>query len=308
MPYARKRFRKRRRRRKGKSTKRKVVTLSSRQARTKKYDSRIEVVIARVARQEIQRGEIRLLKRMYLFTNYDATTNAFANNGKRIDWTGQVVPVSRVAQADIEFVSTASPADLPETAMIDESDVSALGVGRGTYDLPSDGFRVKDKIRVKGFSLKIRCFRHILAAGSDPSFDNSILHWRLVHVRSEKFVTDPLYEPYAEELLPIRPWGYSAKLDPSEANVSANMKYRVLMKGSIKLKPSLLNCHQTNRSRYWSPKKPLLLQYEPDDQTGEKPMKGALFLVFRSNIPDGEPYEIYHPWVQAVCKLNYTDC
>lgn len=317
---ARKNARRRSRKRSRKRSK-KVARLTRRQARTKKYDSVYERVAARVARKEIQKQEVRLIARKFWYSTYDATTNAHSG-AVPLTFTGFVLPVSQIPTSDIEFQSKQSVDDLDESPMVDESlggqggPDGATGPGVGTLDVPLDGYRRSSFIKVKGFSMQLRCFIKKLEDDDvSQRYDNGIVHYRLVHVRDDEMLATQNWEPTADRCLPIRPWGYSAKLDAIEAGVTSNFKCKTLMKGSISLHPTQMSCVQKNVNRYAEFTKPIFLEYGKtiagipptieNDQTGQFPLRGALFLVLRSNIPAAAVNDQIR--VSAVTKLYYVD-
>lgn len=304
MVYRRRRYK--RKRGKARGT---VLRLTKRQARTKALDSKIERVIAKVADMRIQRAQIRLIKRNFIFSQYDPLTN-FHIGGQKITWDGSVIPLSRIPLVDVETVPAQIGTDIPETEL-NESQAGQgvggdIGLSHGGPDAAAHGYRTGDQIKVSAFSINLRAWIPKLEDGDvGNNYDNTLVYWSLVSVREESVTHVSSWEPQAKEVMPIRSWGYSSLLDLREASESNNMKYRTFAKGTVCLRPSTARCSQVNTKKYVAFKKPLLLGYQPGDQTGMYPTKAALFLVLRSNMPTAFVNE--QATVSAVTKLYYVN-
>lgn len=309
MAYAKYKRRFRRRRRKRRKKARGVTVREARSARVNSAaEMAVKIIAKREAEKAVQASEIRLISRMHLFSAYDDNTNAHGPPasvvGQRITWDGVVVPITQIPKMDIEFTQAVFAQDIPES-MEDEANIGQ-GVGHGAPVKTGHGTRSKDFIKCRGFSMNLRSWCETLVQGElARQYDNIIIHYALVRVRVDELATQVGFEPTCDRVLPIRTWGYSAKLDVKEANLSANFKYSTLFKGSLSLHPTTTGCVQKNTNRYFKFKKPLLCQYMPDDQTGEKPLKYSLFFCLRSNIPTSHVNE--QAWCSAVTKLFYTD-
>lgn len=274
----------------------------------KKVNTLVEKRIVELAQKVHDSNIVKLIDRKYIFANYNSVTNVYGD-GLKMDYEGQVVPLTRIRLADIEMVGAIGNPDIPET-MQDESNPpgpEATGLAVGALDATKHGFRSADFIKVQGFSLKVRALVDRVQEGSSPLYDNSCLFWRIVLVRSDEDNLDPDWEPTADALLPLHSWGYSAKLDLQEAEATANLRCRTLLKGSMALRPRIGRSDQKNKSQFVRFKKPILISYKPGSQTGMDFTKGQIFLVARSNIPVAASFDVYKPQAAMCCKMFYTD-
>lgn len=286
------------------SRKKKVLRLSRSQARSKRYDSLVEKVAARVARQEISKAEVTLISREFLFGSYDANTYSWTG-GLHLDYAGTVIPLANIPLADININASQGITDIPET-MDDESAPAGVGIAHGSLTVPKHGTRSSDFIKIKGFSFKLRALMNKRVEATVPTLDSCVIKWRLVSVRGDDaFVAG--WEPTAHKLLPMPSFGYSNKLDRDEQQDTADLKVRVLAKGRMFLRCSVIKTDVKERSWYRSFQKPILVKYKPGDQGGETHENVQVFLVMRANIPLNGTYDDYRPTCFACSKVFYTD-
>lgn len=283
--------------------KRKVLTLSNRQASTKAYDSRIEKVMARVARQEDKKNQIRLQYRQYLFGPYNMATNVFTGSTP-VHYTGVIQALARIQKLDnstaVAQVPIAQPFQTPATFVNPGANVIAPVT-------PRDGFRIGELIRVHGISFNMRVWAKYLypPIAPGPTYESCMVYWKIVACVYEgsEFANSA---PTPEEMLSIPRFGYSAQLD-SEADLqSSMMRKKTLMQGKVRMSLSETRADVKFVNRYLDlSAKPLKIEYLLADQIGCEVLKWKPFLVIRSDIPDALP--IYQPGVQCCVKLHYTD-
>lgn len=317
MPY-RKSYRKRRTRRKAGKKK---YSVSRRKLSDKRINTLFEKRAQEIAKQEIKKNEIRLiLRRFWLFGGTYSTDTNLHIGGAKVSWTGLCLPVSKIAKTDVEFVSVVAMVDVPESKVQenvhpgDYSDaLAAVGSGFGGTDADLMGHRSSNIIRVSGFSVDIRAFIDRLQEEDQPYLDVAVVKYRLVSIygrhHSEGQAPDADWRPDIKKVFPWRSWGYSSKIDHVEAELTATCgyKYKVLARGSFKMKPSVNRSSQTNHKRYFSltkkSKNGLVITYDDADQSGAYANK-QLFLLLRSQVP--EAYVNECPEVQIVTKTFYT--
>lgn len=308
MPGRRKYGRRPRRRRR--RAKAKVLRLTSRQARTKKYDSVVERVCARVARIEIQKNEVRLISRKHILGTYDRQLFLWTNPTP-IDVRGVVIPMSRIPLTNVTMQAAIPALDIPET--MENESLANTGLAMGILTQTAHGYRSKDFIRVSGFSLFLRAFVERRVEATVPAMEYSELRWRLVSVRSTDAQDGPIGptpgwkpDPW-EVLIWPRPDGYSAKLDHQDAQLTDDLKTKILCRGRVKFQYRLDKSDYHISTKYCTFKKPILIQYRPGDQSGGFHESSQLFLVFRSNVSSDQSVQNYRPRVCGVTKLHYKD-
>lgn len=295
---ARRRYKKR----KAPSRKGKVLKLSNRQAKTKAYDSRIEKVIARVARQEVQKGALKLVYRQYLFGPYDISTNTFTL-GTRCHFSGHVQALARIQKSDgataVRVIAGAQPYQTPATWVDPGTNVIAPITGM-------DGFRMGDWIKIHGFSLSLRLQQDKVAMAL-PDYEHAYVYWKICstyYVGSD--ATDAA--PDAEDLLTLPRFGFTSKLDSTLVTDKLEKKTRTHARGKIKMRISSLQTNVAFMNRYIDlSNKPLKVEYAALDQNGANVIRFKPFLVIRCSIPNTVAGQPYQPLLHACTKVHYVD-
>lgn len=296
--------RKPRRNRRRKSKKPKPLTLSAHQASTKKYDSRIEKVIARVARQEDQRNKQKLIYRQYLFGPYTMATNVFAG-GKLIDYAGVVCPLAQIQLVDNKTTPTVIPTNNPNQ---NPQTWQNPGVNVIAAVQSYDGFRRGTWLNIHGINVEIRALIPALSGVGTPRYDSAQLRYKIILAQwSGSDLADA--RPDVEETKTmIKRFGFSAKLDLSEYEESKDFKLRTLHQGLMMMRCNTLNSDVKFHSKYLDlSDKPVKVEYNEGDQSGRRVVRWKPFIVFQSDIPAGAGYDVYKPLVHCCTKLYYTD-
>lgn len=279
-----------------------MLTLSSRQARTKKYDSRIEKVIARVARQEVLKNVMKLVYRQFLFGTYDMATNVFGP-GTRVHYTGHIQSLARIQKLDNSTMTTIAPSPQPY-----QTPSTYLNPGTNVI-APStsmNGFRVGDWVKCHGISINLRLKTDEILLVA-PEYEHCYVYWACVAcIYPGSDATDAKPDP--EDVLSIPRWGFSRKIDSTQVTDKLEKKTRTIAKGKVKIPLSSLNCNIAFVNRYIDlSKNPLKVEYGTLDQNGANRTRWSPFFVIRSNIPNAAAYVTYQPTVHAVTKFHYVD-
>lgn len=274
---------------------------------SKAYDSRIEKVIARVSRQEIQKGMEKLVYRQYLFGTYNMTTNAFQYPGTRVSYSGLIQPLARIQMMDNAV--TNAPVVVPPSAQPYQTPPTYVNPGTQLIAKKGslDGFRVGSWIKVHGISLQIRVIQEQLdLAPLIPAYEAATLYWTLKscwYPGSDL----PNAAPSADEMCAVPRFGYNSKLDTVEATEEFQLRKRNHANGKIKLNISQFKTNEAFIFRYVDlSDKPLLIQYADADQVGAEVIRFKPFLTLRSNIPNAAANSIYMPMIWANTKVHYT--
>jgi len=300
MPYVKRRGRKRRYRKK-----KKVVTLSRRQARTKKYDSVLERVAARVARLEIKKTKVLLTKRVYWFGQYAMNQNLFSNS-MAIGWGGQITELSNIQKTDIEIIANAPQGDNALSLMVNEN-LDQDGVGQGQITKLMDGRRSSDKVRCSSISVGIRVDVEGIPHEDVPEiYDGVWLHYGVYSLRHpNNAIPGEAGWPQPAELMPLPRFGYEPTLDAQDANDTATFKKRTIIRGKVFMPYRKDRCQVkfVSKHKKWTE----LLQYDPLEQNGQNCLKSKLFLVVRSDVANHLDHNDYRPSIIAYTKLRYYD-
>lgn len=301
MGYKHSNYRKKYKKRKGKG---KVPQLTNKQARTSAYDSRIEKVMARVARKEDLKQQERYQYRQYLFGAYDINTNRFGI-GSNLHFDGFVQAVARVQKMDASTLAAIPPAAQPFQTPATWQPPGA-NVVAATAESGMNGFRLNNRIIINGISFSLRALTEKLLPGVIPEYEHAHIYWKLcaTFYEGSEAVNS---KPDPADLLSIPRFGYSKKLDFTEDLISSTKRVRVFGSGKLKIKCSSLNSNVLFFNTYVSlAKKPLEVHYDNLDQNGAQVIKWKPFLVLRSNIPQAAALSIYMPRVWATTKIHYT--
>lgn len=287
---------------KGKNSKRNIVRITNKQARTKKYDSKIEKIIARVARQEDEKHIIKLIYRQYILGAYAITTNVFLA-GTKIDFEGLIAPIAQIQLIDNVTMPTVIPA---VNALQFPSTWQNPGVNVIASNKPYDGFRRGTTIYLHALNIDLRVKIAMIGAIT-PLFENSTLKYKVILAQYfDSDLSDSV--PDIDEVKHMfRLFGKSTKLDDAEYKDSKDFKIRTLFTGSINTRLSLDKTSVKFKSHYIKFQRKIMIEYLDGDQSGRRIIRWKPFIVFESQIPTGAGYDIYKPEVHCCTKLYYSD-
>lgn len=287
-----------------KSRKGKVLKISNHQASTKKYDSKVEKIIARVARQEDQKAKEKLIFRQYLFGPYSPTTNVFLG-GLILDFGGVVAPLAQVQKHDISTAVTIipqpNPVQNPSTWVSPGTNVLAM---QKSYD----GFRRGMWIKIHGISVGIRCHLNALSAVAEPLMDSVDVHWKVfqsMYTGSE--FTDSKPDLMESGCMAPR-FGFSTKLDIAAFGDTKNRKNRTVYRDKFTMRVDQLRSDTKFKFKYIDlSNRPLLVQYNNLDQSGRQVLRWKPFIAFQATAPIGNASVSYKPIINCFTKIHYTD-
>lgn len=269
----------------------------------RKINTAAEVAAQRIARAEIAKQDVNLLYRQYLFGAYNMTTNAWTL-GTRISFEGISTPLSAIQKIDavssVKILPAANANQTPATWINPGTNVVAMVN-------PMDGFRQANEIKVHGVTFGVRAWLPQLTAIQDPVFEHSVLHWR---VSSANYHDMELVAslPSPEQLMPMKRFGYTAKLDAAELSESQNFKSKILGQGTIRLRHSTLAADVKLRQYYLNLRdSPVRVRYDPLDQNGQEVTSNKLFLTLRSSVSTGAGFVYQQPIVNCFAKVHYVD-
>lgn len=293
-------YRNRRRRRRGK---RNVVRLSSRQARTGAYDSKIEKVMARVARKEDLKAKQKLVFRQYLFGPYNIATNIWASS-TGVSFFGVITPIAAIQKVDnstaTAIVPVGNPYQTPTTHVPTGANVIA-------NVLSYDGFRRGNWISVHGIQLDV--YAHTLALGVlvPVPIEHVNLYIQICAMQwdgSDTTAAIPL-AMQCGNMVPL--FGYNRKTDQQIYDLAKPFKRRVLYKTKLRFKVNRYLPDVKRFTKYIKLSPPLKILYKDFDQNGQQIERWKPFLVLRSDCPDDPAYTNWRPKVNVCTTLHYTD-
>jgi len=301
------------RRRRGKRTFSKKLL---RDAKTARIDSAAEKAVQIIAKREAEKLMPPLLIfRRYLFCDYDSANNLLNPAlATQLDWGGQIVALAQVPIMD--------NATIPTYAMQNDPDIRPnpqvynFGVNVIAPQRSSDGFRRGSHIEIKKIQLGVKAWTDQMGVGVAQLLDNCYIKYAVIAVQENVLIQEvALSSPPVEEVLHMKIWGYSSRLDDEIEKETRKYKVRTLVKGSFRLNYGTTSKNERTREHFTELKRPLRIEYAPGDpatgaamdQYGQRvvgPWK--LYLALRSNVP-GTYNAIYKPLVAAYCKLSYSD-
>lgn len=298
----------------------------------------VSKIATKMAQIEAAKSRITLISRKYLFpgqfdssqgsseepTVYNQLTNEFGP-GLPLYWTGRIVELSDLQKLDAAAVQNIARADDPETAVDEALEQTSAGVNTVAVITHHHNYRAGSQVKVTGFSVEIKAqiprTADDISASAEKFSIKAVLgsteiRWAIVQWRSEcdNNQTVPTFIPAVDTVLRWNTFGYSAGLDPLEERTHHDTKVRVLLRGKMFLKPNGNAKGFASQKRYIRLKKPVLMNYNLLDQSGQSPTNHKLYFVARSNIPfvagGGSTlgdYEAATPFVLACVKMFYYE-
>jgi len=272
-----------------------------------KINTAAEVAAKRIAQEEIARAQVSLVYRCYLWGGYAMDTNIHSF-GTRVDWDGLVTPIAAIQLID----SDARVKILPATnSALTPSEWIDPGVNVVAMRHKMDGFRQAYRIKVMSLKVGFRFWLPALSADDlESPFEGAHVHWRICSVNYDGM--DALAStPTPESLLPMQRFGFQRRLDvPPESADPVRYNLRIHKEGHATLRQRPLGAAPDVKfvSAYASLRQnPLTIEYEPEDQNGQRVVRNKLFLVIRSDVPPGAGFVPFQPIVNAFTKVHYVD-
>lgn len=293
-----------------KQRKGKTLKISTKQARTKAYDSKIEKLIARVAKQEINKGKVILVHRRTRFGTYSPITNEFIPT-TLLDYTGITSYMTQIPKTNIDFVTTAHQTDRIET-QIDEEAIAFPMKGSGTGQLTQlkQGYRSGDQIRVTGILVKFRVTT-MPTPDAPAMFNKATIYWGVSQFKIElsNVGTQQIPLLHTRKLLPINPWNYERRIDVTGNQSVESGNTRVHARGQFNIPISTHNIYNKFYKRYIKLKRPVTISWTAADQAGlpDNVLDNLFYVTLRSDIPDDSAYDDYKPYVVATTSVYYED-
>lgn len=317
------RFRKgrRTRRKKGSSFGKKLL----RQARTSRVDSAAELAIKIIAKREAKKlSTPNLILRNYWFADYNLTSNTFGNV-TNLDRGGKVVSLCQIALQD-NAVNTIAQA----AAQVLDQDMRPTPNHQYYNQViapvrAQDGYRLGPSVMIKNVTigLKVGIPRLTLAQREPPLRKYCTVFWRIVAVSEiHAAQVQPGHEPTYQELHSLPVWGYSSRLDKTNADVKQGMKVRVLLKGKKVFNYSIDHDRTQTLTMFKDLGKGILMEYfagvpnslthptgvlHPADLYGQRVTSDwKIYLAIASDIDAGMGAE-FKPRVAAFTKVGYKN-
>lgn len=273
----------------------------------KKINTLLERKMVSIANAEIHKNRIVLIKRKYHYLVYDPITNQY-RDGKEIDFPGDVQLLHDIPKMDINMVIAAPGPDDPDTE--EKEHVPPWGAVHGMPTTPLQGTRQTDQVKLLSVTLG---FRVLLKQTSqiDRVLGVCRIKYAIVGIQDEDIGTlsSPLVLPSTKDLLPWKRYGYDRRLDIQDDVNQLKVKTRIFLKGSLDLKYNQNYNTEKFVTKFVKLNNPLLLTYDPVDQTGLTPTRWRIYLIFRSSVPrvQGYNFDNYYPVIHAWTKLNYYE-
>lgn len=285
--------------------------------KTKKIDSLIESRMKKIAEDTVNQNRKTLVDRRHLWHKYDKVNNIFLEQGDDglIDWHGKMCCLTdKIQKADMEMIANTPPADDPNTG--EQEALDGDGIAQGQYTQTLNGRRIGETIYVTGISCRVRA-RVIARDLYDPDGELTEttdigqirLKYKCVIVK-EGASRDLSVVPYTPaELLKWKYWGYDSRIDQDDVNAQFNVggpNVRTVCSKEKTYKISTLRTIEDFDKIYVHFKKPVKIQYPPEDQNGDHSFP-KIYFVARSTVPvtPDLTYIPMCPDLQVLTKLNY---
>lgn len=286
-------------------------------ARTPGINSVAEKAVAIIAKKQAEKlMSPNLIMRTYLWTDYRMDTNQMNwANTTPVGWEGLCVPLMQIPKLDNHTnpVPGANPQQPQPEMRPQPAPVYGNNVIAPTD--PANGFRRGLVVRLRNVSLALRLRNFPLLQNRLPDgsiqnlaqYEHAFVKWSVV--ATERSSNDLLnWEPDPQEVLPMKKFGFSPRLDTNEVVKVTDHKFKTLMRGTIKCNYSQYNVVETCKE-YFRDGLNIKVDYESDDIYGQKlnDSRYNVFLVVRSNIPSVGPFLQFRPNIAACVKIGYRD-
>lgn len=299
--------------------------------KSKKVDTLIEKVAERIAKKEAKKAQIVLIKRNYVFAQFDPRKNLWSQLEdpstnqpipfKRVDYQGCLWCINRnIIMLDH---STNQSGNAVQDIQTQEDEVADGNVGTNLIApafISSHGRRHGHLIKLHSLSITLRITFDQQERDDDEYLDddnegNSFynrceLRYAIVRVK----VTDQVQEDIdnnseltAEDIFTWDYIGYSSKLDKTEQEIRKRYVKKTLARGRMFINYSRNNSFERTVRLFHKFKNPQIINYEEGDWQGMKPKNYRYYLVARSNAPsDNNLSDKLKPIIMACTKMYYT--
>lgn len=305
--------------------------LSLRDLQSNKIDSKIELALANkikyLAKQEIQKELVFLVKRDFIWSKYNRDLNEFDNNGTAIHFKGiplignfntQISEIGGIPMMDNDTrlihwtTANNTPVinDPNQNNDLNYAQVQAL-IGdnvvapQTSFGVPNPhGFRTSASVKINSCSLDLRVI--LEEQPDDSDYAPILIKVAIIAVRNQLQVGDNFVLPLCEELMNIPTFGKSTKLDITQNDQESKWKKKTLLMIERYIKPNV----EHNVSRFYhvhkTLKTPLIVNFLSDDQSGfNKLTNYKIYVVARSSTAVSAAAE-HTPKISVCSKLNYT--
>lgn len=303
-----------------------------------KYTHRQQLIstktIAKIAKQVHEEEIDKLIKRNYLFGEYNPRTNLWTNlaNPPFCYWeTGRIVCLSDFRIQDNETV--------PNVPVANNDDTMRNEMIQGGQDGPNviapdtqlqTGKRLSGTVRIHAVSalirMKVNYIQQQIGTVLLPAYTDSV-QFRYGFFTHRKLDPNGVFnnavQPDILSLLKWRPFGYSSQLDNLTANVNdagipyatrnlqmllENDKIVTLTKDKTNVRISGFNSfpNVVVKRIYHKLKKPIDIMFHPDNQSGSEVLNQKLYFACQTDISQQLNTAIF-PEIQCCTKLHYTN-
>lgn len=299
-----------------------------------KYTNRQQLIstqtIADIAKQVHHEETPKLIKRQYLFSEYDPSTNLWTEqvtSSEIVSWddSAKVVCLSNMRMVDQVTQVNQAVVDDPETMRNEAAQALEDGFNVLAPDKELQmGRRTNDAINVYAVSalVRLRTVRDQPGNYTDSvTFRFGFYTWRKI---TNTGLLDNTAIPDIKSLVKWKPFGYSAQLDNITAGanyqgipyatenlamIMNSEKVRVLAEKEVTLNISSIQGSVNEKviRLYKEFKNPIPIQYEPSSQDGSVHLNQKIFFAIRSNIPLSITESQIEPRAQVCTKLFYTN-
>lgn len=296
-----------------------------------KYTNRQQLIstrtIADIAKQVHHEEEPKLIKRSYLFGQYDSNTNLwrdFAVPNDQITWNGRIFCCTDMRQVDNQTVPTQIVGNNPDTMRDETIQAAQDGANMVAPKVQlQTGRRTSNAIKVHGLSVTLR-LRATRTANNDYcehiKFKYGFYTWRKITATGH---IDNATVPNINTLIKWKPQGYSSNLDNLQSvpgyqgipyatqNLDMLMnseKSTRLIQGETTMRFSNFNgiVNMKTVNLYKEFKDPIVIQYDPTSQTGREVLNQKIYFGIQSDLPQLQATD-FLPRCYGIVKVYYTN-
>lgn len=301
-----------------------------------KYTHRQQLIstktIAEIARQVHDEETDKLIKRDYLFGDYDAEQNlwsAFVPPNvvdDKVYWSGRVVCMTNFRKVDNQTRTNIAVVNDVQTMRNETTQALEDGQNVVAPDVPlQTGRRTSNSILIHAVSavIKLKAIR----TNEDPEFYSEHVKFKYGFYTFRKIdpngFIDWATEPGIRSLIKWKPQGYSNSLD----NLTSIIGYQGMPFATVNLE-MLMNSEKTRKlvqddftlrfsnfnnipniktvRIYKTFKDPIEINFDPKSQTGREVLNQKVFFAIQSDMPAALS-EFYEPRAQVITKVYYTN-
>lgn len=274
-----------------------------------KINTAVEVRVKQIADKAVVDARRSWCSRKYCLGRYDKLTNVFTELNpivSNVSWSGRIIELSNILQADVDSGPPHNQADDPLTA--NNENLTGQGLAVGRYLQNFNGTRIKNEIFITGVQADIHTKVPRLNVNDPDDQEGCEIRYGFYLWRDEASVmATPLAKPDPRQLNKWRPFGYNKSIDTADEQTNEHYKTKHLVSGMHRLFYSTTKADQNTVRLSKRFDKPIRITYNPADMTGQLALNWKLYFVVMSDIPSTAGMVTLQPKIYACTKVYYYE-